>query len=148
MKKMWAGLWIALSMMAIIQAEGWAQEHGNLLINVEAASVELESEQAKEQITDATESKFVTYRLEGEEAIVTGAVDPDRKRIVIPSVTKIEGRYYPVTAIEKEAFKGMKELRTVIVGSDVKSVGEGAFDECPNLEHLVFKGEDPRKDVP
>ena len=60
-------------------------------------------------------------------------------------MTKIEGRYYPVTAIEKEAFKGMKELRTVIVGSYVESVGEGAFDECPNLENLVFKGEDPRQ---
>ena len=130
MKKMWAGFMIALSLMAVIPTEGWAEE----VVGEE-----------RTQLEDATETKTVTYRLEGEEAIVTGAVNLDSKRIVIPSVTKIEGRYHPVTAIEKEAFKGMKDLRTVIVGIYVESIGEGAFDECPNLGNLVFRGEDPRK---
>ncbi len=46
----------------------------------------------------------------------------------------------PVTAIADRAFYGLKyeNIRSVVIGDSVKSIGESAFWYSPNLSHLVL----------
>ena len=39
------------------------------------------------------------------------------------------------------AFSGIETLKTVVIGADVKVLGEGAFYYCKNLESVTFLGE-------
>lgn len=35
-------------------------------------------------------------------------------------------------------FSGMRSLKKVVIGKDVKRIGEGAFHDCPNLEQVLI----------
>ena len=60
-------------------------------------------------------------------------------KITIPATIKYKGKKIPVIAIEKEAFKGMKNLKTVIIGKNVKKIGKNAFRSCPKLRNISIK---------
>ena len=60
-------------------------------------------------------------------------------KITIPATIKYKGKKIPVTVVEKEAFKGMKNLKTVIIGKNVKKIGKNAFRNCPKLKNITIK---------
>ncbi len=47
-----------------------------------------------------------------------------------------------VEVIEKEAFRGCKELKEIILPKSVKRVGESAFRDCISLTKLIVENED------
>ena len=61
------------------------------------------------------------------------------KTIVIPKTVKVDGVSYKVTSIAKKAFAGNKNLKTVVIGADIKKIGAKAFYKCVNLKKVTIK---------
>lgn len=61
-------------------------------------------------------------------------VNKKKASVTIPATVKVEGKTYKVTTVEKNAFKGNKQLKTVNIGSNVQSIGAGAFSSCTKLK--------------
>ena len=60
-------------------------------------------------------------------------------RITIPEKVKLRGQDYKVTSIAKNAFKNDKKLGYVIIGKNVKEIGEKAFYGCKKLSYIYVK---------
>lgn len=60
-------------------------------------------------------------------------------KVTIPDTVVIDGVKYKVTAIEKNAFKNNKYIKTVIIGKNVKNIGAKAFYGCKKLKNITFK---------
>jgi hypothetical protein len=59
---------------------------------------------------------------------VKGLVKKNKTSVTIPKSIKIEGKTYNVTGISKNAFKGAKKLKKIVIKStSIKSVGKNAF---------------------
>ena len=78
--------------------------------------------------------------------------------VIVPSQVEYEGKSYPVTVIDREAFHGMKmkslvlpdsvveikdsafencdRLRDVYLGNNLKKIGNSAFEWCENLRYM------------
>lgn len=56
------------------------------------------------------------------------------KSLTIPATIKVNGQYYKVTSIATGAFKGMKNLKTAIIGKNVGIIGKSAFRNCKKLK--------------
>lgn len=78
--------------------------------------------------------------------------------VIVPSYVEYEGKSYPVTIIDREAFYGMKikslelpdtvleikdsafencdRLRDVRLGNNLKKIGDSAFEWCENLRYM------------
>lgn len=67
----------------------------------------------------------------------TGNVDTEK--VTIPATVTIQGKKYKVTSIEANAFKNNKKLKSVTVGTNVKSIGKDAFSGCGNLKKITIK---------
>lgn len=65
-------------------------------------------------------------------------VDKKKTSVTIPTTVKIEGKSYKVTAIEKNAFKGNKKLKSVKIGSNIEKIGANAFNKCVNLKKVTI----------
>ena len=68
-------------------------------------------------------------------------VAPQNKKatnIVIPATVKVSGVTYKVTAIEKNAFKKNKNIKSVTIGKNVKTIGKEAFSSCTKLKTVKF----------
>ena len=73
-------------------------------------------------------SKTVTYVVSNKKATT----------VQIPKTITIGGESYKVTAIEAEAFKGDKTVKTVIIGANVKTIGASAFKNCTSLTKVAI----------
>lgn len=56
--------------------------------------------------------------------------------LILPSEVTLDGRTFPVSAIEKDAFSGHPELKHLIIGEGIQSVEDKAFQQCVNLESI------------
>ena len=68
-------------------------------------------------------------------------VAPKNKKkttVTIPSTVKIDGVTYKVTAIEKNAFKNNKKIKSVTIGKNVEKIGTKAFYGCTKLKTLTI----------
>ena len=61
--------------------------------------------------------------------------------VVIPAQILIEGREYPVTKLEKEAFSNCKELVSIVVPPTVNHYGQFAFLNCTALTTAILSDE-------
>jgi len=62
-----------------------------------------------------------------------------RKSITIPDTVMMAKKVYKVVGIEKNAFKGMKKLKTATVGKNVKKIDNNAFRNCKKLTTVKIK---------
>lgn len=58
--------------------------------------------------------------------------------VEIPATIKIDGKKYKVTEIEDEAFSGNKNVTSVKIGKNVKTIGESAFSSCTKLKKVTI----------
>ena len=65
--------------------------------------------------------------------------ETSRKSLNIPDTVTIARKVYEVVGIEKNAFKGMKKLKTVTVGKNVKKIESNAFRNCKKLTTVKIK---------
>ena len=64
--------------------------------------------------------------------------DIKKDTVTIPSTVVIDGVTYKVTAVEKNAFKSNKHIKSVTIGKNVKSIGANAFYNCTKLTTVKF----------
>lgn len=60
--------------------------------------------------------------------------------VTIPNTMYVYGVKCKVTAIDPEAFKGNKKIKSVTIGKYVTTIPEGAFKGCKSLTSVTFKG--------
>ncbi|MCR5203182.1 MAG: SH3 domain-containing protein [Lachnospiraceae bacterium] len=74
--------------------------------------------------------------------------DTSAKNITIPKSIELAFFYndkatqyktYKVTAIEKNAFKGNKKVKTITIGTNVKKLENNLFKNCKKLKKIVIK---------
>ena len=85
-----------------------------------------------------TVTKAATAKKAGEVKI-TGLVKKNVKKANIKVTVKLNGVKYNVTAIGDNAFKGAKNLKTVVIGKNVKSIGAKAFANLKKLSKVTIK---------
>ncbi|MBR6404235.1 MAG: leucine-rich repeat protein [Eubacterium sp.] len=61
------------------------------------------------------------------------------KSASVPAVVNIGGVKFKVTAIGKESFKNCKNLKSVVIGKNVKSIETNAFRNCKKLKKITIK---------
>ena len=79
------------------------------------------------------------YSLKGSSATVTAPRSKTATKLSIPATIKVRNKTYKVTAIKANAFKGMKKLKHIIIGKNVKSIGKNAFLNCKKLRYIIIK---------
>ncbi len=86
----------------------------------------------------------ITYTLKSNGTFVYSAENKTKlkkkKSVVIPDVVVAGGNKYKVTEIEKGAFKGLKKLKSVTIGENIKRIGKEAFRGCKKLKKITFIG--------
>ena len=73
-------------------------------------------------------------------AFVIGTARSDFFSIKILDKVNIGNKTYDVTRISADAFKGLKKLKQVYIGSEMFMVNGGAFANCPSLNRVVLPG--------
>lgn len=66
---------------------------------------------------------------------------PDKKtysKVTVPNTVEFDGVVYRVTEIAPDAFKGNKKLKTVKIGSNIKTIGARAFYGCTKLTKVTM----------
>ena len=58
--------------------------------------------------------------------------------VSIPKTIKVNGYTYKVTAIAKNAYKNQKNIKSITIGSNVKTIGKDAFKGCKNLKKVTI----------
>ena len=79
------------------------------------------------------------YTVNNNQATITAPESKTSTKLTIPATIKVEGESVPVTAIAPKAFKGMKKLKTVIIGKNIKVIGKNAFRDCKKLQSITIK---------
>ena len=80
-----------------------------------------------------------SYKPDGNGNVVFDYVSSLVTDVNIPSEVRIGGKRYKVTAIAPGAFKGNKNIRSVVIGKNIKSIGAEAFRNCKKLKKVLFK---------
>ena len=89
-------------------------------------------------------SKSLKYKVtksttSAKEVTVTGTSNKNITSLTIPATVKYNGMSYKVTVIDKNAFKGKKKLKSVTIGTNVKSIGASAFAQDGKLTKITIK---------
>ena len=120
---------------------------------LEKKPVETEESQTPEtpsQAPDQNKNKIgiFTYRITGKNTakMITSTVNGDKKKnLRIFSTVKLNGKKYKVTSVAKNALKGNKKVRTLVVGKTTEKIGKSAFQNCKNLKKIVIKSKKLKK---
>ena len=79
------------------------------------------------------------YTVKNSKATVKTAVSKTVKKIIIPAVISIRSKSIKVTGIGNNAFKGMKQLTSLTIGSNVANIGKSACYKCTKLKSITVK---------
>lgn len=120
---------------------------------LEKKPVETEESQTPEtpsQVPDQNKNKIgiFTYRITGKNTakMITSTVNGDKKKnLRIFSTVKLNGKKYKVTSVAKNALKGNKKVRTLVVGKTTEKIGKSAFQNCKNLKKIIIKSKNLKK---
>ena len=115
------------------KAAAWALQHGYEING---------SGDGSEEAVTTVVLDGLKYELNAKKktAVFAGSESPDLAVLVIPAQVMTEdGTRYKVTEIKAKACKSMKNLESLTVGQNVKSIGQSAFENCGNLKSVTFK---------
>ena len=78
--------------------------------------------------------------------MITSTVNGEKKKnLRIFSTVKLNGKKYKVTSVAKNALKGNKKVRTLVVGKTTEKIGKSAFQNCKNLKKIIIKSKNLKK---
>ena len=60
-------------------------------------------------------------------------------KATMPEFVKIAGVKFKVTALNKDAFKNCKKIKTVTIGKNITKIGANAFSGCAKLQSVSIK---------
>lgn len=105
----------------------------SLQYKVESNAVNAEStdKNSKTIVVVTTPADSVTKQ--GEVAIKKSTADSKATSIAVPDAVTINGIKYAVTAIKPNAYANLKNLTSVSIGSNVKTIDSKAFSGCKKL---------------
>lgn len=83
--------------------------------------------------------KGYTYKLSNGVATVNGVTNKKAKSVTVAGSVIYNNVVYPITSINKNAFKGMAKLSTVTIGANVEKIGAKAFYNCKELKKVTIK---------
>lgn len=86
------------------------------------------------------DSFYASYEINQNQnsVVVTDMTAVKTSNVKIPATVTVDGKKYPVTEIRKNAFAGNKNVKTVTLGKNIKTIGAGAFKGCRNLTSVKF----------
>ena len=68
------------------------------------------------------------------------SLSTDGEKLTIPESIELDGMTRVVKAIGKNAMKGNKTVKEVVLGENITTICTGAFKNCKNLELIELKG--------
>ena len=83
------------------------------------------------------------YEIKGNHAEVCGYIDNTKKKIVVPDNIIVCGRLCKVTKVQSYAFFYYSNLRTVVLGKHIKTLGYQSL-WCKNLKKVIYTGKKPK----
>ena len=89
--------------------------------------------------TNTIKTSAGTFTVKNGSATLKNPKSKTLTKLTIPATIKANGKAVPVTAIAKNAFKGMDKLTTVTIGKNVKTIGAKAFYGCKKLKKITIK---------
>ena len=94
----------------------------------------------KGQIKSAKGVKYIVLKSAKKNGTVAvyGVKKKNAKSVTIPKKVKLNGYAFKVVSIHKNAFSGMKKLKNVTIGANVKKIGANAFRNCKKLEFVII----------
>ena len=78
----------------------------------------------------------IYYMFVGNTAFVTRGDNPYHGDVVIPASVSYNGKSYTVTGIDQATFKECYELKNVVIGNSVMTIGDEAFAYCGELKSV------------
>lgn len=95
-------------------------------------------------LTNGTTAKVggATYKVTDAKAgaVEFSAPKKNATSVTIPATVKVNGKSCKVTSIKAKAFSGNKKLKSVVIGKNIKTIGNQAFFKCSKLKKVTFKG--------
>ena len=93
--------------------------------------------------TDKSDDGKATYKVTASKATngtVTYVAPTNKKAtsVAIPDTVTVGGIKYKVTAIDKNAFKENKNIKSVTIGKNITTIGANAFYNCTKLKTVKF----------
>ena len=87
----------------------------------------------------STDNKAVyTVTKQGKEVTYKAPVNKKWKKVVIPATINVDGVTYKVTGIAKKAFANNKKITSIVIGKNVKTIGDEAFSKCTALKTVTI----------
>ena len=107
--------------------------------NTKTETLNVVKELPKDSSADVLTIGSFKYTVNKNQAAVTAPKSKTSTKLTIPATVKVEGKSVPVTSIAPKAFKGMKKLKTVTIGKNIKKIGKNAFRDCKKLKTVTIK---------
>lgn len=146
---------------ALEAARNVVNNAGATLDQINAASAAIDSAVKNLQKAVVSEEKPVSYKGKtvkvgnykfkitkhsdkAKEAAFVGVVKK-KETVKIPATFKYKGIRFKVTSIRAKALSGNKKVKRLVIGNNVKIIGQRAFYGCRNLKTIVFNGKQVTK---
>lgn len=95
------------------------------------------------RVARVTKGNFMYSNWDAPCVTLDSCLDRSINEVRIPDSIMHNGRSYPVVEIGNNAFKGCRNLTTVILHEKVSGILLGAFHDCPRLKVVVCKSTIP-----
>ena len=92
----------------------------------------------KYKITKLTKNKK-TKKVTGGTVTYMAPYNRNCTKATMPEFVKIAGVKFKVTALNKDAFKNCKKIKTVTIGKNITKIGANAFSGCAKLQSVSIK---------
>jgi len=79
------------------------------------------------------------YNLSGSTASLLKPKNKNITKLSIPASVTVNGKKYKVTSVSAKACTGLKKLKSLTIGANVRSIGTSAFQGCGKLKTITIK---------
>lgn len=78
-----------------------------------------------------------SYTVTGDATVAFAKPETATDKVTIPDSITVDGHSYKVTAVNDNAFKNDKTITEVVIGKNVKTIGNNAFSGCTKLKKVT-----------
>lgn len=111
--------------------------------NLEAAQKALEKKgnvPDRGAVIKTKSGRYQVVNSENRTAKLVGVLKKDASKLNVPATVKLNGVTFTVTGVGKNVMKNNRKLKKVILGKNVTTIEKDAFRGCKNLKMIQLKG--------